>query len=161
MIVENLLLILVGLPFAAAIAASTVRASAHGAAAWVSGLMLAAGLAILALLHGPISGGEVLRATVSWVPSLGLNLTFRMDGFVWMFVMLVFAIGILVLVYARYYLSKNDPVPRFYAFLMAFTGAMVGMLMSGNMMRSTSRRCCCSSSPVCVWARPSCSRPRW
>ena len=134
MIEENLLLILVGLPFAAAIAASTVRASAHGAAAWVSGLLLAAGLAILALLYAPISDGQVLRSTLRWVPSLGLNLTFRMDGFVWMFVTLVFAIGILVLVYARYYLSKADPVPRFYAFLMAFTGAMVGMLMSGNIL---------------------------
>jgi len=134
MIEENLLLILVGLPFAAAIAASTVRASAHGAAAWVSGLLLAAGLAILGLLHAPISDGQVLRSTLRWVPSLGLNLTFRMDGFVWMFVTLVFAIGILVLVYARYYLSKADPVPRFYAFLMAFTGAMVGMLLSGNIL---------------------------
>lgn len=134
MIEENLLLILVGLPFAAAIAASTVRASAHGAAAWVSGLLLAAGLAILALLHAPIGDGQVLRSILRWVPSLGLNLTFRMDGFVWMFVTLVFVIGILVLVYARYYLSKADPVPRFYAFLMAFTGAMVGMLMSGNIL---------------------------
>ena len=134
MIQENLLLILVGLPFAAAMAASTVRSTAHGAAAWVSSLLLAAGLAILAMLHAPIADGQVLRATVEWVPSLGLNLTFRMDGFVWMFVALVFAIGILVLLYARYYLSKSDPVPRFYAFLMAFTGAMVGMLMSGNII---------------------------
>lgn len=134
MIEENLLLILVGLPFAAAIAASTVRASAHGAAALVSGLLLAAGLAILAVLHAPISEGQVLRGTLRWVPTLGLDLGFRMDAFVWMFVTLVFAIGILVLIYARYYLSKADPVPRFYAFLMAFTGAMVGMLMSGNIL---------------------------
>ncbi len=124
MIQENLLLILVALPFAAAVAASTVRATAHGAAAWVSGLLLAAGLAVLSVLHAPIAKGEVLRASWSWVPSLGLNFGFRMDGLVWMFVTLVFAIGILVLVYARYYLSKSDPVPRFHAFLMAFTGAM-------------------------------------
>jgi multicomponent K+:H+ antiporter subunit A len=134
MIEENLLLILVGLPFAAAIAASTVSTTAHSAAAWVSGILLAAGLVVLFVLHGPISEGQVVRGTLRWVPSLGLNLTFRMDGFVWMFVTLVFAIGILVLVYARYYLSNSDPVPRFYAFLMAFTGAMVGMLMSGNIL---------------------------
>ena len=134
MIEENLLLLLVGLPFVAALAASSVRATAHSAAAWASGLLLAVGLVILGLLHAPISTGQVLRGTLQWVPSLGLTLTFRMDGFVWLFVTLVFAIGILVLVYARYYLSKSDPVPRFYAFLMAFTGAMVGMLMSGNIL---------------------------
>ncbi|MDQ2067313.1 monovalent cation/H+ antiporter subunit A [Xinfangfangia sp. CPCC 101601] len=134
MIEENLLLILVGLPFAAAVAASTVSTTAHSAAAWVSGLLLATGLMILGVLHEPISQGEVLRSSVRWVPSLGLNLTFRMDGFVWLFVALVLGIGILVLLYARYYLSKSDPVPRFYAFLMAFTGAMLGMLMSGNIL---------------------------
>lgn len=134
MIEGNLLLILLGLPFAAAVAASTVSTTAHGAAAWVSGILLAVGLVVLAALNGPVSDGQVLRATLRWVPSLGLNLTFRMDGFVWLFVTLVFGIGVLVLVYARYYLSKSDPVPRFYAFLMAFTGAMVGMLMSGNIL---------------------------
>ncbi len=134
MIEENLLLILVGLPFAAAIAASTLSTTAHGAAAWVSGLLLSAGLAILGLLHAPVGEGRVVRATLEWVPSLGLNLVFRMDGFVWLFATLVFGIGLLVIVYARYYLSKSDPVPRFHAFLMAFTGAMVGMLMSGNIL---------------------------
>jgi multicomponent K+:H+ antiporter subunit A len=134
MIEENLLLILVGLPFVAALVASTISATAHGAAAWVSGLLLAAGLVVLGLLHGSVAAGRVIRGTLDWVPSLGLSLTFRMDGFVWLFVTLVFGIGILVLVYARYYLSKSDPVPRFYAFLMAFTGAMVGMLMSGNIL---------------------------
>ncbi len=134
MIEENLLLILVGLPFAAAIAASTVSTRAHGAAAWSSGLLLFAGLVILGLLYGPISDGEILRGSLRWVPSLGLTLAFRMDGLVWLFTTLVFAIGILVLIYARYYLSKSDPVPRFYAFLMAFTGAMVGMLLSGNIL---------------------------
>ena len=74
MIEENLLLILVGLPFAAAIASSTVSTTAHGAAAWVSGLLLAAGLGVLALLHAPIRAGQVLRTTLEWVPSMGLNL---------------------------------------------------------------------------------------
>src|SRR5690606_4405023 len=109
MIQENLLLILTLLPFVAALAASTMAATAHGAAAWVSGSLLALGLVILAALHGTIADGEVIRATLRWVPSLGLNLTFRMDGFVWLFLVLVLGIGILVLIYARYYLSKTDP----------------------------------------------------
>jgi multicomponent K+:H+ antiporter subunit A len=134
MIHENLLLILATLPFVAALATTTLSTHAHRAAAWVSGLLLAAGVVILAMLYGPISEGVVLRSTLRWVPSLGLNLTFRMDAFTWLFVALVFGIGMLVLIYASYYLSKSDPVPRFYAFLMAFTGSMVGVLLSGNIL---------------------------
>ena len=134
MVEENLLFILMLLPLAAALVTSTLSARAHTAAAWVSGSLLAAGIAILGILHAPVAEGQIIRATVHWVPSVGLNLVFRMDGFVWLLLVLVFGIGILVLIYARYYLSSSDPVTRFYAFLMAFTGAMVGMLMSGNIL---------------------------
>ena len=94
----NLLLVLVALPFLAALVASTISARTHNAAAWSSGLLLAAGLGILWVLRGPLQNGEVVRTTVRWVPSVGLDLSFRMDAFVWLFVTLVFAIAILVLV---------------------------------------------------------------
>ncbi len=134
MIEQNLVLLLVALPFIAALIAATLPVNAHNAAAWISGLMLCAGLGVMAVLHEPVAAGQVVRATVWWMPSLQLNLTFRIDGFAWMFVTLVLAIGVLVVVYARYYLSKTDPVPRFYSFLMAFTGAMIGILLSGNLL---------------------------
>ncbi|GGE18866.1 multisubunit potassium/proton antiporter, PhaA subunit /multisubunit potassium/proton antiporter, PhaB subunit [Gemmobacter megaterium] len=134
MIEQNLILILVLLPFLGALAAATLPVNAHNAAAWVSGLVLAGGLVILAMLHAPVSEGRVLRVFVQWVPSLRLNLPFRVDGFAWFFVTLVLSIGVLVVIYARYYLSRTDPVPRFYSFLLAFTGAMVGLLLSGNIL---------------------------
>lgn len=134
MIEQNLLLILVTLPFLGALVAASLPVNAHNAAAAVSGLVLAGALAILAALHPAIAEGQVLRASLDWVPSLGLGLDIRLDGFAWMFVTLVAAIGGLVVIYARYYLSKSDPVPRFYSFLMAFTGAMMGMLLSGNIL---------------------------
>ncbi|WP_145105992.1 monovalent cation/H+ antiporter subunit A [Cereibacter sediminicola] len=134
MIEQNLLLILVSLPFLGALAAATLPVNAHNAAAWISGLVLGGSLLVLASLHGVVARGEVLRVGIDWVPLIGLTLDFRLDGFAWMFVTLVMAIGGLVVIYARYYLSKTDPVPRFYSFLMAFTGAMVGILMSGNIL---------------------------
>jgi multicomponent K+:H+ antiporter subunit A len=30
--------------------------------------------------------------------------------------------------YARYYMSPEDPVARFYAYLLAFMGAMLGVV---------------------------------
>lgn len=134
MIERNLLLLLIALPFLAAVAAATLPRTARNAAAWVSGTALVAGLAIMAGFWEQISAGGVLRARIAWVPAIGLNLSFRIDGFTWLFVTLVLAIGGLVVLYARYYLAKGDPMPRFYALLLAFAGAMLGVLTSGNML---------------------------
>src|SRR5690606_30320793 len=57
------------------------------------------------------------------------------DGFAWMFAMLVTAIGALVVLYARYYMSPSDPVPRFFAFLLAFMGSMLGVVTAGNLIQ--------------------------
>ncbi|RPI57460.1 MAG: monovalent cation/H+ antiporter subunit A, partial [Lysobacterales bacterium] len=45
------------------------------------------------------------------------------------------SIGTLVVLYARYYMSPQDPVPRFFSFLMAFMGAMLGTVLSGNLIQ--------------------------
>ena len=58
-----------------------------------------------------------------------------MDGFAWIFAMLVTGIGFLVVLYARYYMSPADPVPRFFSFLLAFMGAMLGIVLSGNLIQ--------------------------
>ncbi|KJZ29959.1 hypothetical protein TW83_17250, partial [Paracoccus sp. S4493] len=46
----------------------------------------------------------------------------------------VSAIGLLVVVYAQLYMAGKDRLPRFFALLMAFTGAMQGILLSGNLL---------------------------
>ena len=48
--------------------------------------------------------------------------------------MLVTGIGFLVVLYARYYMSPNDPVPRFFSFLLAFMGSMLGIVIAGNLI---------------------------
>ena len=58
-----------------------------------------------------------------------------MDGYAWMFALLITVIGTLVVVYARYYMSPADPVPRFFSFLLAFMGAMLGIVLSGNLIQ--------------------------
>jgi len=71
----------------------------------------------------------------STISNLGLNFVLRMDGFAWLFSMLVLGIGTLVSLYARYYMSPDDPVPRFFAFFLAFMGAMLGLVISGNLIQ--------------------------
>src|SRR5688572_13619571 len=79
--------------------------------------------------------GQVLRFDCAWVPALGLNFTIRLDGFAWMFAILVSGIGFLVVLYARYYMSPADPVPRFFSFFLAFMGSMLGVVLAGNLIQ--------------------------
>jgi multicomponent K+:H+ antiporter subunit A len=82
-----------------------------------------------------VRDGGVIRQEIAWLPSLGLDLVIRMDGFAWMFAMLVLGIGLLVVAYSRYYMSPADPVPRFYSFFLGFMGSMLGMVLSGNLIQ--------------------------
>ena len=131
---QNLLIMLVILPFLAAGAAATLSSTARNAEAWISGLTMAAMLGILATLAPEVADGGRVVSTIAWVDTLGLNLRFRIDGFSWLVMVLVAGIGLLVVLYARFYMSPDDPIARFYSSLLAFAGAMSGVLLSGNII---------------------------
>ena len=86
-------------------------------------------------LYSFVTDSGVIRSEIQWLPALGLNLIIRLDGLSWLFTMLVLTIGFLVVLYARYYMSREDPVPRFFSFLLAFMGSMVGLVVSGNLVQ--------------------------
>lgn len=130
-----LLLTLVGLPFLGAIAAGLLPTHARNAAAWLAGAIALVGLAMLFAAYPTVAAGGMLRHEVAWMPSLGLNVVLRLDGFAWLFAGLVSGVGALVILYARYYMSADDPVPRFFAFLLAFMGSMTGVVISGNLIQ--------------------------
>lgn len=134
MLAQNLLLLLAVLPFAGAILAVTMPVTARNAEVALSGGVMVAGLLALFAMTGDVTDGQIVARSIEWAPSLGLDITLRLDGFSWLMLLLVYGIGLLVVIYARYYLSPSDPVPRFYGFLLAFAGSMVGMLISGNII---------------------------
>ena len=91
----------------------------------------------LALLFNParkVFAGETLHSTLTWIPSLDLSLAFRLDGLALLFAILVLGIGLLVILYARYYLSAKEKAGRFYAYLLLFMGAMLGVVTSDNLL---------------------------
>jgi multicomponent K+:H+ antiporter subunit A len=100
----------------------------------VAGVVTLLTLALTSFAYFAIAGGAVLRFEAAWLPQFGLNFTLRMDGFAWIFSMLVTSIGFLVVLYARYYMGDDDPIPRFFSFLLAFMGAMLGIIISGNII---------------------------
>lgn len=130
-----LLLTAVGFPFVGAVAAGLLPTHARNSAAWLAGIVALVGLAMVWAAYPTVQAGGVLRHAVPWMPSLGLNLVFRMDGFAWLFAGLVSGVGALVVLYARYYMAADDPVPRFFAFLLAFMGSMTGVVLSGNLIQ--------------------------
>lgn len=100
----------------------------------VAGIVTALCFVLSACAYPFVTEGNVLRYEIEWLPQFGLNLTLRMDGFAWIFSTLIGAIGFLVVLYARYYMSDEDPIPRFFSFLLAFMGAMLGIVISGNII---------------------------
>ncbi|MBN9052479.1 MAG: monovalent cation/H+ antiporter subunit A, partial [Rhizobiales bacterium] len=132
---ELVLVLLVCLPFVGSLAATILlRTDSRVLAARMSGAVTLACLAATATLYPAVRDGGKVRLDLEWLPQLGLNFTLRMDGFAWLFAMLITGIGCLIVLYARYYMSEEDPVPRFFSFLLAFMGSMLGIVVSGNII---------------------------
>jgi len=129
------LLAVVSLPFLGSIIAAALPQAGRNWASALAGTIALAGVGLLATFYPAIAGGEIVRLEAAWLPSLGLQFTLRLDGFTWLFALLVLSMGALVILYARYYMSPKDPVPRFFAFLQAFMGAMLGIVLSGNLIQ--------------------------
>ncbi|ONH55939.1 multisubunit potassium/proton antiporter, PhaA subunit /multisubunit potassium/proton antiporter, PhaB subunit [Pseudomonas cedrina] len=129
------LIVLLLLPFVGSCLAALLPHNARNTESLLAGLVALVGTLQVALLYPQIIHGGVIREEYMWLPSLGLNFVLRMDGFAWLFSLLVLGIGTLVSLYARYYMSPEDPVPRFFAFFLAFMGAMLGLVISGNLIQ--------------------------
>ena len=128
------LLMLLLLPFLAAAALAASPRISRNAAGWLALVAPLAGVIGLTLLTPHILSGEVIRSSHQWVPAIGLDFSLRMDGLAWLFAWLVLGIGTLVVQYARHYLAPEDSARRFFTCLMLFMGAMLGMVLSGNLL---------------------------
>ena len=129
------LISLILLPFIGSVLAAVLPANARNTESTLAGIIALVCTVQAAMLFPEVADGGVIRQELVWLPALGLNFVVRMDGFAWMFSMLVLGIGSLVVLYARYYMSPADPVPRFFSFLLAFMGAMSGVVLSGNIIQ--------------------------
>src|ERR1051325_9986636 len=97
------------LPLLGSALAAALPTRARNAAPVLAALMSLVGLVRMAMLFPEIGNGRVVREEIVWLPSFGINLVARVDGFAWMFAMLVLGIGLLVILYSRSHLSSADP----------------------------------------------------
>lgn len=81
-----------------------------------------------------IAAGDTLRFVWQWVPSLGVNVSFYIDGLSLTFALLITGIGALVMLYSARYLAGHHHQARFSLFLASFMLAMVGLVLSDNLL---------------------------
>jgi multicomponent K+:H+ antiporter subunit A len=130
-----MLSLIVLLPCIGALVAACMPTGSRNRPAAVAGAATLAALVLTIDSFSEIKRGGILRERYDWLPAFGLDLALRMDGLAWVFTAMVLGIGLLVLLYARYYMSKRDPVARFFAYMLAFMGSMLGVVLSGNLIQ--------------------------
>ncbi|MDQ5908499.1 MAG: multicomponent antiporter subunit [Pseudomonadota bacterium] len=123
------------LPFLGAALAAGASRLGRLPVAWVAGAVTLTALALLWPLAPIPFAGETVIERFAWMPAVGLDLAFRLDGLGLLFALLILLIGLLVILYARYYLSPSDSMSRFYASLLLFMGAMLGVALSENLIQ--------------------------
>ena len=128
------LILIAALPFLGALLPGLMIRAGRNACAWSA--IMVTGTALLGLLvHAPaVMAGEVILFKLDWLPILGLNANFMLDGLGLLFAGLILGIGLLIIIYARFYLSRTDPMGQFYTYLLLFQGAMVGIVLSDNIL---------------------------
>ncbi len=128
------LALIAALPFLGALLPGLMIRSGRNACALATGLVTAFALFLLALHAPAVLRGEVVQTRIEWLPALGLNANFFLDGLGLLFAGLILGIGLLIILYARFYLAKSDPMGQFYTYLLLFQGAMVGIVLSDNIL---------------------------
>ena len=126
--------LIVMLPFVGAVLPALVARAGRYASAFAAFSVSLLAFALLLSLAPWVFDGEIVHAGQPWLPRLGLNAHLFLDGLGFLFALLILGIGLLVIAYARFYLSSHDPGGRFYAFLLLFQGAMLGIVLSDNVL---------------------------
>ncbi|SLN15231.1 monovalent cation/H+ antiporter subunit A [Roseisalinus antarcticus] len=128
------LFLVVALPFLGALLPGLMNSAGRQACAVVT--FMVSLLALIGLLtHLPaVLAGELVTARLDWMPMLGLNVTLMLDGLGFFFACLILGIGLLIIAYARFYLAREDNMGEFFTYLLLFQGAMVGIVLSDNIL---------------------------
>ncbi|MEM7044886.1 MAG: proton-conducting transporter membrane subunit, partial [Pseudomonadota bacterium] len=81
-----------------------------------------------------IAAGESVALTLPWIPSLGIDLAFRLDGLSLLFALLISGIGVLVVLYASSYLRHHPDQGRLQVLLLAFMLSMLGLVTADHII---------------------------
>lgn len=122
------------LPFIAAVLAPVLTRLLGDRAAWVLALAPALAFAHFCTFLPEIAAGEVVTGGYAWAPSFNLSFSWFLDGLSLTFALLITGIGTLIVVYSGGYMKGHEGQGRFMAFILAFMGAMLGLVVSDSFL---------------------------
>ncbi len=128
------LALIAALPFLGALLPGIAIRAGRNACALATGSVTLLALILLALKVPAVLAGSIVQTRIDWLPALGLNANFMLDGLGLLFALMILGIGLLIILYARFYIETTDPMGQFYVFLMLFQGAMLGIVLSDNIL---------------------------
>ncbi len=107
-----------------------------GARAFTFAALVPAAAFVQAAIQAPVlQSGGIPTETYDWIPALGISLSMRMDTLGWVMALIVTGVGALVMLYCRWYFAgKKDGVGQFAAVLLAFAGAMYGLVLTDDIV---------------------------
>ena len=130
----SLLPLILVAPFAGVLAVALGVHVSRKLAAWTAGAAMTAGLAAALQLAPEVFAGRVVQWRAAWLPEWGLDFALRFEGLGLLFTVLILGIGVMIVLYAAYYLPKSDDLGRFYMSLLGFAGGMLGIVLAENII---------------------------
>jgi len=128
------LALVVLIPFIGALLPPLAIRGGRNACAAITAAASLLSLVILLSTVPTVYAGNVLQQNFAWLPQLGLSFSFFVDGLGLFFAAMILIIGLLIILYARFYLDRDDPMGRFFCYLLLFQGAMLGIVLSNNIL---------------------------
>ncbi|MDY0908062.1 Na+/H+ antiporter subunit A [Microbacterium sp. CFBP9034] len=102
---------------------------------YVAALLSLGAFAYAAVLTPAVLAGDTPFETYDWIPALGIQLSMRMDTLAWLMTLIVTGVGALVMIYCRWYFrGKTEGLGQFSAVLLAFAGAMYGLVLTDDLV---------------------------
>ncbi|MGD8441784.1 MAG: proton-conducting transporter membrane subunit, partial [Holophagae bacterium] len=121
------------LPLIAAAVAPWLTRRVGARAGWLlAPVPVAAAFPVIRAL--PLGPGAAVVERLPWVPGLGVELGFRLDGLAAVFALLICGIGALILIYAGGYLAGDHRLGRLLATLLVFLGVMLGLVLADDLI---------------------------
>ncbi|MGB0744673.1 MAG: hydrogen gas-evolving membrane-bound hydrogenase subunit E [Opitutales bacterium] len=129
-----LLIVCPAIIFLAGFLAPSLRSFLGDRAGYVLCLAPFSALVLLLSQSGAVHSGEGLYYSLNWFQSLGASLDFRLDGLAFLMSVLITGIGGFIILYAQGYMHGHPQLGRFFLYLLAFMGAMLGLVLSDNLI---------------------------
>jgi len=129
-----MLIVVVLAGFIAALGAPAVVRVGKTRAGWLIALVPAALCGYFFWQSPAVFSGQAVVLDWPWVPSLGLGLSFRLDGLGLILALLISGIGALVAVYAGEYLKGRPDMGRFFLYHLMFMASMLGVVLADNLL---------------------------